>query len=161
MILFKRVPILRAMFFEVILSQCLSSVLNFHFMVKVKETILDDEERAGWTGSVSLNTQTLQHACRCDMNVLTFWLATVLRVGEWYQWSHAIPRSSCCYEKNWPLLALDLHAVNHVATDNTAAVRLWSFTEVDCVHISHHENHGIFTSRASERNGFCVVGLWE
>mmetsp|Transcript_5122 Transcript_5122/g.9733 ORF Transcript_5122/g.9733 Transcript_5122/m.9733 type:complete len:513 (-) Transcript_5122:697-2235(-) len=48
--LFRRVPILRAMFVEVILSQCLSSVLNFQFMVKVKEAIIDDEDRASWTG---------------------------------------------------------------------------------------------------------------
>lgn len=41
------------MFFEVILSQCLSSLLNFQFMVTVKDAITDDEERAGWTGSVS------------------------------------------------------------------------------------------------------------
>jgi hypothetical protein len=51
--LFRRVPILRAMFVEVILSQCLSSVLNFQFMVKVKEAIIDDEDRASWTGKVS------------------------------------------------------------------------------------------------------------
>ena len=38
------------MFFEVILSQCLSSVLNLQFMMKVKDTILDDSVRAGWTG---------------------------------------------------------------------------------------------------------------
>lgn len=48
--LFQRVPILKAMFFEVILSQCLSSLLNFQFMVTVKDAITDDEERAGWTG---------------------------------------------------------------------------------------------------------------
>lgn len=48
--LFRRVPILRSMFIEVILSQCLSSVLNFQFMVKVKEAIVDDQERASWTG---------------------------------------------------------------------------------------------------------------
>jgi ATP/ADP translocase len=51
--LFRRVPILRAMFVEVILSQCLSSLLNFQFMVKIKEAIVDDEDRASWTGQVS------------------------------------------------------------------------------------------------------------
>lgn len=39
------------MFFEVMLSQFVSSILNFHFMLKVKDAITDDEERAGWTGS--------------------------------------------------------------------------------------------------------------
>lgn len=39
------------MFFEVILQQLLSSLLNFQFMLKVKDTIINDELRAGWTGS--------------------------------------------------------------------------------------------------------------
>ena len=62
-LLFRRVPILRAMFFEVILSQFLSSVLNFHFMIKVKDTITNDEERAGWTGNVRLD-----YSCCCCSN---------------------------------------------------------------------------------------------
>mmetsp|Transcript_15056 Transcript_15056/g.18361 ORF Transcript_15056/g.18361 Transcript_15056/m.18361 type:complete len:545 (+) Transcript_15056:231-1865(+) len=49
--LFKRVPILGAMFCEVIISQCLSSLLNFQFVNEVKNSILDDKERAGWTGN--------------------------------------------------------------------------------------------------------------
>lgn len=48
--LFRRTPILGALFSEVILQQCLSSIINFQFMVKVKDAILDDEVRAGWTG---------------------------------------------------------------------------------------------------------------
>ena len=51
--LFKRVPILGAMFCEVIVAQCLSSLLNFQFITEVKNTILNDEERAGFTGNVS------------------------------------------------------------------------------------------------------------
>jgi ATP/ADP translocase len=52
--LFKRVPILGAMFCEVLIAQCLSSLLNFQFMTEVKNTILNDDERAGFTGNVSL-----------------------------------------------------------------------------------------------------------
>jgi ATP/ADP translocase len=48
--LFQRKPILGGLSYEVIFSQCFSSLLNFHFIVKVKETILGDKERAGWTG---------------------------------------------------------------------------------------------------------------
>ena len=53
--LFKRVPILGAMFCEVIISQCLSSLLNFQFVTEVKNSILNDEDRAGFTGNVSSN----------------------------------------------------------------------------------------------------------
>jgi hypothetical protein len=49
--LFKRVPILGAMFCEVLIAQCLSSLLNFQFMTEVKNTILNDDERAGFTGN--------------------------------------------------------------------------------------------------------------
>lgn len=51
--LFKRVPILGALFVEVLLCQSLSSLLNFLFLVKTKEAIPGDEERAGWSGKVS------------------------------------------------------------------------------------------------------------
>eukprot|EP00563_Minutocellus_polymorphus_P015783 CAMPEP_0181057300 /NCGR_PEP_ID=MMETSP1070-20121207/20175_1 /TAXON_ID=265543 /ORGANISM="Minutocellus polymorphus, Strain NH13" /LENGTH=494 /DNA_ID=CAMNT_0023136701 /DNA_START=61 /DNA_END=1542 /DNA_ORIENTATION=+ len=48
--LFRRVPILGALFLEVLLCQSLSSLLNFLFLVKTKEAIPNDEERAGWSG---------------------------------------------------------------------------------------------------------------
>ncbi len=51
--LFNRVPIIGAMFIEVLMAQCLSSLLNFHFVSEVKNEILDDEVRAGFTGKVS------------------------------------------------------------------------------------------------------------
>ena len=48
--LFRRVPILGALFVEVLLCQSLSSLLNFLVLVKTKEAIPNDEERAGWSG---------------------------------------------------------------------------------------------------------------
>mmetsp|Transcript_1011 Transcript_1011/g.2361 ORF Transcript_1011/g.2361 Transcript_1011/m.2361 type:complete len:493 (-) Transcript_1011:95-1573(-) len=48
--LFQRVPILGALFLEVLLCQSLSLLLNFLFLVKTKEAIPADEERAGWSG---------------------------------------------------------------------------------------------------------------
>jgi ATP/ADP translocase len=51
--LFTRVPVLGALCVEVLVCQCLSSLAAFLFVLKVKETIVDDEERAAWTGSVS------------------------------------------------------------------------------------------------------------
>ena len=54
------------MFFEVILSQCLSSLLNFQFMMTVKDAIADDEERAGWTGGVSDGDSGNDNADVCD-----------------------------------------------------------------------------------------------
>ena len=51
--LFQRVPVLGAMFCEVIVAQCLSSLLNFQFVTEVKNSIINDEDRAGFTGNVS------------------------------------------------------------------------------------------------------------
>lgn len=50
-ILFKRVPVLGALFVEVILSQCLSSLVNFIYLFTLKSTITDDSLRAGWSGN--------------------------------------------------------------------------------------------------------------
>ena len=48
--LFRRVPVLGALFLEVIASQCLSSLVNFIYLYKLKSTITDDAMRAGWSG---------------------------------------------------------------------------------------------------------------
>lgn len=48
--LFQRVPVLGALFFEVIVSQCLSSLVNFIYLFTLKSTIVDDALRAGWSG---------------------------------------------------------------------------------------------------------------
>lgn len=48
--LFQRVPVLGALFLEVIVSQCLSSLVNFIYLYKLKSTITDDAMRAGWSG---------------------------------------------------------------------------------------------------------------
>ena len=53
--LFQRVPVIGAMFCEVLVAQCLSSLLNFHFVTEVKNEILNDELRAGFTGKVSFH----------------------------------------------------------------------------------------------------------
>lgn len=52
--LFTRVPILGALCLEVIFSQCQSSLLNSLFVLKLKEAIPADGERARYTGNVSL-----------------------------------------------------------------------------------------------------------
>ena len=48
--LFQRVPVLEALFIEVVVSQCLSSLVNFIYLYKLKATITNDAERAGWSG---------------------------------------------------------------------------------------------------------------
>jgi len=48
--LFHRVPVLGALFVEVIISQCLSSLVNYIYLYKLKVTITDDSDRAGWSG---------------------------------------------------------------------------------------------------------------
>ncbi|KAL3787570.1 hypothetical protein HJC23_000058 [Cyclotella cryptica] len=49
--LFQRVPVLGALFLEVIISQCLSSLVNYIFLYKLKVSITDDSMRAGWSGN--------------------------------------------------------------------------------------------------------------
>lgn len=48
--LFKRVPMLGAMFMEVISFQSLSTILNVCFVTRLKEAVTSDAERAAWTG---------------------------------------------------------------------------------------------------------------
>lgn len=50
-VLFRRVPVLGALFLEVVFSQCLSSLVNFIYLYKLKSTITDDDMRAGWSGT--------------------------------------------------------------------------------------------------------------
>lgn len=50
-LLFGRVPVLRALFVEIIISQSLSSLVNFIFLINLKASIASDELRAGWSGS--------------------------------------------------------------------------------------------------------------
>jgi hypothetical protein len=44
--LFQRVPILGALCVEVVIHQCQSSLLSFAFVWSVRESIVNDEERA-------------------------------------------------------------------------------------------------------------------
>jgi hypothetical protein len=52
MALFRRVPILGALCGEVLICQCLSSLLSFMFMMCYKEALQADEERASYIGKV-------------------------------------------------------------------------------------------------------------
>ena len=48
--LFRRVPVLGVLFVEVVVSQCLSSLVNYIYLYKLKVAITDDALRAGWSG---------------------------------------------------------------------------------------------------------------
>lgn len=49
--LFQRVPVLRALFLEILASQGLATLLNICFVASVGKTISDDTIRAGWVGN--------------------------------------------------------------------------------------------------------------
>ena len=49
--LFQRVPVLGALCSEVLVCQCLSSIVSFLFILQVKESIPNDQQRASWTGN--------------------------------------------------------------------------------------------------------------
>lgn len=48
--LFARVPVLKALFWEILASQGLATVLNVCFVAALGEAIPDDTQRAGWVG---------------------------------------------------------------------------------------------------------------
>lgn len=64
--LFKRVPVLKALFCEILASQSLATLLNVCFVASVGATIPDDTIRAGWVGNfyalINLFSMTLQFA---------------------------------------------------------------------------------------------------
>mmetsp|Transcript_8339 Transcript_8339/g.20593 ORF Transcript_8339/g.20593 Transcript_8339/m.20593 type:complete len:565 (+) Transcript_8339:156-1850(+) len=64
--LFKRVPVLKALFCEIIASQSLATLLNVCFVTSVGATIPDDTVRAGWVGNfyalINVFSMTLQFA---------------------------------------------------------------------------------------------------
>mmetsp|Transcript_27760 Transcript_27760/g.40983 ORF Transcript_27760/g.40983 Transcript_27760/m.40983 type:complete len:224 (+) Transcript_27760:836-1507(+) len=49
--LFRRVPVLGVLCVDVMLCQCLSAVVTFLFFRQVRQNIINDQERAGWTGN--------------------------------------------------------------------------------------------------------------
>lgn len=49
--LFQRVPVLRALFVEILASQGLATVLNVCFVERLSSAITDDNQRASWVGS--------------------------------------------------------------------------------------------------------------
>lgn len=51
--LFQRVPVLKALFFEILSGQGLATLLNVCFVSKLSESVPDDSQRAGWMGKVS------------------------------------------------------------------------------------------------------------
>jgi len=58
--LFQRVPILEALCIEALISQSQSSLLNSLFVLKMKETIPSDDERARYTGNVSFFSNVIR-----------------------------------------------------------------------------------------------------
>ena len=52
--LFSRVPVLKALFIEILSGQGLATLLNVCFVTKLSEAIPDDSLRAGWMGKVSI-----------------------------------------------------------------------------------------------------------
>jgi ATP/ADP translocase len=62
--LFKRVPVLKALFMEILASQGLATVLNVCFVTRLGSAIPNDDERAGWVGKffaiINIITMILQ-----------------------------------------------------------------------------------------------------
>jgi ATP/ADP translocase len=65
--IFQRVPVLGALFLEILASQGLATVLNVCFVSRLESAIPHDGERAGWVGVffalINIITMTLQFGC--------------------------------------------------------------------------------------------------
>ena len=63
--LFARVPVLKALFIEILASQGVSTILNVAYVTKLSSVIPDDKERAGWSGKVSSDSYFLCAVLLC------------------------------------------------------------------------------------------------
>lgn len=83
--LFQREPVLPALFWEILASQGLATVLNVVFVAKVRTAIPNDTERAGWVGNfyatINIVTMVLQFAI----------LPPLMRVAEPYHVWRVLP----------------------------------------------------------------------
>ena len=63
---FSRVPVLKALFIEILTCQGLSTLLNVCFVTVLKAEVPNDDERAGWMGKVSnsLLQRKIQNCCQ-------------------------------------------------------------------------------------------------
>lgn len=57
--LFSRVPVLKALFLEILAGQGLATLLNVCFVTKLSRAIVNDDERAGWMGNFYALTNAL------------------------------------------------------------------------------------------------------
>jgi hypothetical protein len=117
MALFRRVPILGALCGEVLICQCLSSLLSFMFMMCYKETLQADEERASYIGKVRFWKLVQQKSMR-SLPILTEAVTLshylVLRVDQFCERCPAIWTNAGSNEAGRYQSRLDPYADNHV-----------------------------------------------
>lgn len=70
--LFARVPVLKALFIEILASQGVSTILNVAYVTKLSSVIPDDKERAGWSGKVRCVFVVVIHGCICPGLIFMF-----------------------------------------------------------------------------------------
>uniref|UniRef100_A0A7S1BRZ9 ADP,ATP carrier protein n=1 Tax=Corethron hystrix TaxID=216773 RepID=A0A7S1BRZ9_9STRA len=80
-LLFKRVPVLGALYRETLACQSLSSVLNVMFFRRLTESVPNDGERAGWTGKVSIFIHNMMLLLSLMMNLIMCVCAALLNVS--------------------------------------------------------------------------------
>lgn len=115
--LFLRVPILGALCFEVMFSQCQSSLLNSLFVLKLKEAIPADAERARYTGNVSKTLANgICDSLLCDYsNILSSSLSVVLRLHQWIQRIAPVCGSTVVGQEGRKSTFVVNHAIHHSA----------------------------------------------
>ena len=138
-----------------ICSQCLSSVLNLQFVLKVKSVIVDDVARAGWTGRVSISivgSRLCVRAINSHMKHCYFDIGhsfPVLRMDQWCQWCSSILHPAAHYQTHRTPMALVVYATLCLDFYHDPMV-CWYIAFFSSYYILYHENHGIFLTWSSE-----------
>lgn len=166
--LLRRRPVLGALCLEVLSCQCLSSLITFLFVIKVKESIPDDQARAGWTGQVSGNWRT-PTLVLTSLSSCYFHLEKVLWLDQRREWHLAVCGPSVVVETDQSIPMLDVHASCHAGVCDAPAGATTGIVIIIVVGIFitfhggnlffSHENVGVLDSWSFHRNGTCVV-VW-
>lgn len=135
--LFARVPVLKALFIEILASQGVSTILNVAYVTKLSSVIPDDKERAGWSGKVSSDIM------RCYLLV---------------SWKHML-RSHIYYRLHSTLISFfGVHCVFHpriVLCHYQRRIGIPSIRGTAAGDANHRAQHPL-AHRPGDRYGICV-----
>ena len=161
-LLFERVPVMKLLFWEVIVSQSLSSLISFSFMVSVQNTILDNNERAGFTGNVRfLNANSVAVSLNAQSHLKPCFI--VLCLDQWYKWHSPVFLSALDFEIYSYENYLVVHALLYASFDSVSNISfsprslpveyISSISTITYDNFFYHEDTRILCSKYDVRKG--------